>query len=601
MSAQDFQEQLRTSPNYPGCYLFRDTDGQVLYVGKALNIRRRVQVYRREGADGRSRFSDLLNLADAAEFFVTDNEREAILLEDKLVKLHQPPLNILLKDDKSFLLLNIDTSKAWPRLSLARKKRVGRGMFFGPYPSASSARRAKRLLMRAFGLRDCSDHTLNNRARACLKFDIGMCLGPCVNAVTADEYNDAVSQSQRVLNGEVAGRIKLERKKMHQASERLDYEVALRSRDRAIALEALSTPQKVRLSGDLDFDVIAIDVRGFFAILQYRDGDWVHSIKGQLAVVEEHEDAISALLSAAYRGANADIPKQILVQRLPEDHAQICEWLSSKADLKIKILAPARGEKRALVRMAERNARSQRGETSGATWQVVAQRISELTNLPIPAVVDCIDISHLQGEQRVASKVRFVEGRPERSQYRRYLVGGGRGNDDYQAMREVVGRVLDRRPQEGIADLIILDGGALQLGAGLEVCELKGQQVPLVALAKARKGRGPIAAEERLFVPGQDAASVLQRGAPERLFFERIRDEAHRFAISYHRRLRENLRLVLEDVPGVGPAKRKRLLDWAAGNLDSLRDSPPVELTAIDGIDLDLAEKIQVHLRNTLP
>ena len=598
---QLFQEQLRTAPARPGCYMFRGQDDEVLYVGKALDLRKRVQVYRREGADGRARFASLLEKAHCAEFFVTDNEREAILLEDGLVKQHQPPMNILLKDDKSFLLLNIDTTHQWPRLSLSRRQRQNSGKFFGPYPSATAARRTKRLLMQAFGIRDCSDHTINNRTRACLKYSIGMCSGPCVGAVDAGEYASAVAAAEAVLNGDVAGRIEMERKRMATASAKLEYEIAMRCRDRALALEALSAPQKVRLAEALDFDVIGIDVRGYFAILNYREGDWVHTIRGHQPLVEEHAEAVAALISAAYRSTTAEIPPRILVPALPEAAGSLADWLSELAGHKVSIVAPSRGEKRALVRMAESNARSQRGETGSASWPVVAQRLADMTLLPPPAVVDCIDVSHLQGEHRVASKVRFIEGRAERSQYRRYLVGGGTGNDDYAAMQEVVGRVLARAKEDGLADLIVLDGGRLQLDAGLTSCTAHGLDAPLVALAKARKGRGPVAAEERLFIPSKPTPLVLDRGTPERLFLERIRDEAHRFALAYHRSRRENLRLVLEDVPGVGPAKRKILLTWCKGNLDQLRDCCASEIAELAGIDLPLAERLQAHLRQVMP
>lgn len=597
-----FQSQLRRAPSRPGCYLFFDAADEVLYVGKAKNLRNRVQVYRREGADGRSRLAELLLRADRAEFRVTSTEMEAVLLEDRLVKLHQPALNVLLKDDKSFLLVQLDTRHSWPRLGLARRRARGRGEFFGPYPNSSAARRAKRLLQKAFGLRDCSDHTLANRRRPCLKHEVGLCSAPCVGKVDPRDYQAALQGAREVLEGRVQERIALEEERMQQASAQLEYEIALRARDRKRALEALAAPQRVRLAADRDFDVLGIDERGHFALLEYRDGDWVGTRQGRVPLVQAPGAMVSELLPALYRDPEREVPPEILIPALPEEEEVLQDWLRDRAGQKVALRAPARGEKRALVRLAESNARAQQGEVGRQPWPVVAERIAQIVQRPAPAVIDCIDVSHAQGKERVASKVRFVEGQPERASYRRYLVADGEGNDDFAAMHEIVQRVLLRRGEEGVADLIVLDGGKGQLNAGLAAAQEEGvTDAPLVALAKARRGRGPVAAEERLFLPGRSEAVILEPRSPERLFFERIRDEAHRFAITHHRKRRDNLRLVLEQVPGVGPARRKTLLDWCAGDLRKLRDADREELLNMPGMSVDLIDSLQEHLRRLLP
>ncbi|MDP7062633.1 MAG: excinuclease ABC subunit UvrC [Planctomycetota bacterium] len=594
-----FDEQLKTAPARPGVYLFFDANEKILYIGKAINLRKRVQVYRREGADGRPRLKELLRIARSAEFRVTDSEKEAILLEERLVKLHQPALNVLLKDDKSFLWVWLDTTHPWPRLGLARR-RSSKGEFFGPYPNASAARRAKRLLQGAFGIRDCSDHTLANRSRACLKHGIHLCSAPCVAKVETDEYAVALQGAREVLKGKVKGRLEKERAHMLNASTRQDYEIALRARDRIKALEALAEPQKVRLDANTDFDVLGVDERGYFALLQYRDGEWLHTRKGHLPLAGDPAAAVSELLVALYRD-EAELVPEVLVGAMPEEQHGLEQWLSSRFGRKVKLIAPQRGPKRALVRMAESNARAQSGAVAGAAWSEVARRIAEILKIPTPAIVDCIDVSHLQGHERVASKVRFSEGRPARGFYRRYLVADGSGNDDFAAMREVVQRVLARADEEGLPDLLILDGGRGQLSSGLESLASSGLDLNMVALAKARRGHGPVAAEERLFAPGREQAIILERGSPERLFCERIRDEAHRFAIGYHRSRRENLRLVLEQVTGIGASKRKTLLDFCAGDLGKLRDAAPEELTALPGVTSDLANALQEHLKRLMP
>lgn len=594
-----FERQLQTAPARPGCYLFFDDRDRVLYVGKAKNIRSRVQVYRREGADGRARFAELLQYAERAEFRVTDSEIEAVLLEERLVKMHQPPLNVLLKDDKAFLLLHLDTTHQWPRLGLARKRSM-RGEYFGPYPNAGATRRAKRLLQKAFGLRDCSDHTLANRRRPCLKYSVGLCSGPCVGKVTHEDYQEALASARQVLGGKVKERIYQEQMRMENASKVMEYEIALRARNRMQALQALAAPQKVRLQAGRDFDVLGIDERGLFALLEYRDGDWIATRYGRIPVVEAPAAMVSELVPALYR-VGAEIPAEILVPAMPEEVDAIQAWLRDQAGHAVTLVAPARGQKRALVRMAEANARARRGEVARVAWPILARRIAEITHLDAPAVVDCIDVSHLQGRERVASKVRFVEGKAERASYRHYLVGDGHGNDDFAAMREVVGRVINRVGEDGLADLIVLDGGKGQLSAGIDAVKEMGVSAPLIALAKARRGRGPVQAEERLFLPGRSEPFILEPQSPERLFFERIRDEAHRFAITHHRKRRENLRLVLEQIPGIGPAKRGTLLDWCEGDLAKLRDAPREILLELPGMSSDLIDSLQVHLFEVLP
>lgn len=598
--AADFADALRAAPDRCGVYLFRDAADGVLYVGKAKSLRKRMQAYLRAGGDGRARLQELHERAASAEYRVTDNEREAILLEDRLVKHHQPPLNVLLKDDKSFLLLHLDLQHPFPRLGLARRRERG-GAFFGPYPSAGTARRAKRLLMSAFGLRDCSDATFANRARPCLQYDVGLCSAPCVGRIDGDEYAERVTAAREVLGGRVAERLQAERERMAAAAEREEYEIALRARDRARALEDLAAPQKVRLEPGRDFDVLGLDERGHLALLQYRDGEWLHTRDGRVPLWESEAEAIGAILRALYRDPEAEVPPEILVPALPEDHAECEAWLGERAGRRVHVLAPARGEKRALVRMATANARAQRGAAPRAPWAEIAARLGEIARCSPPSVVDCVDVSHLQGHERVASRVRFVEGQAVRSAWRHYLVGGGSGNDDAGAMREVLARLLRRAPDEGLPDLLILDGGRPQLSAARELLAPRGIELPVVALAKARRGRGPVAAEERIFRLGRDEAIVLERGTPERLFCERVRDEAHRFALGFHRRRRENLRLLLEQVPGVGPRRRAILLDWCRGDLARLRDADPRDLAALPGIPWELIEPLQEHLRRVLP
>ena len=479
-----FVEQLKDAPSSSGVYVFRDRREQVLYVGKAKNIKQRVQVYSRDGADGRSRLEDLLEVAATAEFLITANEVEAIILESQLIKTHYPPMNVLLKDDKTFLFIRLDTSHQWPRLSLVRNRK-GRGEHFGPYPNASTARRAKRLVQKLCQLRDCSDSTLANRSRPCLKFGIKLCLAPCVAKCDAEEYSQALGNTRDILNGNVAPLLASERQAMARYSQEMAYENALRCRDNIKALESLQQKQNVRLVSGKDFDVVAIDVRGAYAVLQYRDGDWLHSTTGFVPLFDDSQNAMSKLLIALYADG-ADVPPEVLIDIEPKDLNQIQDAIASKTNSKFELLIPQRGQKRALVKMAQRNAQSLKGEQRALPYSSVARTICSLFDVPAPHIVDCIDVSHLQGNQCVASKVRFVDGQPEQSSYRHYLIAGGTGNDDFAAMREVVSRVLARRATEGLPDLLILDGGAQQLTSGQQILERDQVDLPLLSLAKAR-------------------------------------------------------------------------------------------------------------------
>ena len=594
-----FLADLQRAPDKPGCYLFFDPSARVLYVGKAKSIRRRVQVYRKKGADGRERFHNMLSEVASAEFRVTSSEKEALLLESNLVKAHQPPLNVLLKDDKSFLYLSLDRAHEFPRIGFARKPGK-RGDFFGPYPSASSARQAKRLLKQAFGLRDCSDHTLANRSRPCLQAEVGLCSAPCVRWVSKKDYEESVQNAIQVLKGNVDPRIREEIQMMERASETMEYESALRAQKRIKALRALGEPQHVQFDVKRDFDVIGLDERGEFVVLEYRGGSWLHTRQGTIPWIETRESALASLIPALY-SSQEDFPGEVLLPNLPDSEEALLSWMKEKAGRRVRFCYPKRGEKRALLRMAESNARARKGVLTSAQWPEVSKRLAERLHIPPPRVVDCVDISHLQGKETVASKVRFIEGRPEPAQWRRFLLAEEVGNNDFLAMEQVVGRIFARASEEGMADLLVLDGGPGQLSSVWKVLSPNHPRRSVVALAKARKGRGALQAEERIYIRGEPDPLILDPQTPERLFLERIRNEAHRFAITYHRKKRENLRFVLEQVPGVGPAKRKALLDFCKGDLTALKETSAQTLTDLKGIGLALAEDILAHLQRVLP
>ncbi len=593
-----FVEALAGAPSRPGCYVLEDGCGHVLYVGRAVDIRKRTRVYLRPGADGRARLADLLEKARGANFRVCGSEVEAILLEEQLVKELQPPLNVLLKDDKGFLHIRLGMHHAFPGISLTRRK-DRQGRTWGPFAHAGEARRTKKLLQRAFGLRDCSDSTLANRSRHCIKHEMDLCSAPCVGKRKKGLYQQDLDAARKVLKGETGGLIAEAEIAMEKASASENYEAALRARDRMTALRSLNEPQRVRLRRGEDFDVLGLDERGCFSLLEYRGGAWLGSRHGEARVVPGFEAAVSSLLSALY-GPTAEIPPEILLPAFPEDATAIEDWLSGVAGHRVRLKVPLRGEKRALVRLAESNARTLNSQSSRSSWGPVARALAPWAGGSPPAVVDAVDVSHFQGKDRVASRVRFVEGVAVPESWRRFVVKAGDGNDDARAMREVVGRILLGK-SGGLPDLLVLDGGPPQLAAGLLAAGDAESSLPMVALAKARDGGFVPAKEERIWIPGAEEAIPLREGHAARFFLEEIRDEAHRFAIAYHRSRRSNIKPVLSRVSGIGPVRGRALLEWSGGDLGRIRDAAPRDVAAVPGMNLGLAETVQQHLRDYLP
>jgi len=593
-----FVEALAGAPSRSGCYILEDARGHVLYVGRAVDIRKRTRVYLRPGADGRARLADLLENARGASFRVCGTEVEAILLEEQLVKELQPPLNVVLKDDKSFLHIRLGMNHAFPGISLTRRKSRD-GQTWGPFAHAGEARRTKKLIQRAFGLRDCSDSTLANRSRHCIKHEMGLCSAPCVGKRGGALYKQDLDAARQVLEGKTAGLIAAAEIDMERASASENYEAALRARDRMNALRSLNQPQRVRLRMGEDFDVLGLDERGCFSLLEYRGGAWLGSRHGEARVVPGIEAAVSSLLSALY-GPTVEIPPEILLPAFPEDTKAIEDWLSGVANHPVRLKVPLRGEKRALVRLAESNARILKRQSSRSPWGTVARALAPWAGGSPPSVVDAVDVSHFQGKERVASRVRFVEGVAAPESWRRFVVKAGDGNDDARAMREVVGRILVGK-SGGLPDLLVLDGGPPQLAAGLAAAGDTGASLSMVALAKARGGGLVPAKEERVWIPGAEEAIPLGKGHAARFFLEEIRDEAHRFAITHHRSRRANIKTVLTRVSGIGPAKGRALLEWSGGDLGLIRDSAPRDLAAVPGMNRGLAEAVQQHLRDFLP
>jgi len=595
----------------PGVYLFRDEGGSVLYVGKARNLRARLSSYRRPGRDGRLGVLFIERDARAVETIVTRTEGEALLLEDTLIKQHKPPHNVRLKDDKSFLMIRVDLDERFPRLKFVRahrprqgkQKGAGRSRLFGPYPSASSVRHTLSDLHRVVPLRDCTDAVLDNRSRPCLKHQIGLCCAPCVDLVDAGEYAEHVERALAVLGGDT---LELERdleQRMRAASEAQEYERAGSWRDRLRALRRTVEGQGVRPRDRVERDVLAWARRGQHAAvhrLAFKDGRLAESRSFEFRSELPDEELCHVILTALYGGGRRALPAEGGLPCAPTEPELLEASLGREG---LRLLVPGAGERRRMLEMAGENARvhlEKRLSADESDQAALAQLVS-LVDLPSDCsapVIDTFDVSNFQGAHVVASRVRFRNGRSDRSGYRRFKLRGVDGQDDFAAMREVVLRSLRRGMREDeLPDLVVIDGGPQQLAKAIEAREEAGAwEVRVVSLAKARRERrvgGALkpASEERVFLDPESEGVELARNTAVRHLFERMRDEAHRFAITYHRKERGKIRSQLDSIPGIGPVRRKALLR-RFGSVQGVARASVEELAAMPGIGAELARLI---------
>jgi excinuclease ABC subunit C len=586
----------------------------VLYVGKARGLRSRLRSYRRPGGDGRLQIPFLERDAASVETIVTRTEVEALLLEDTLIKQHKPVHNIRLKDAKSFLMLRLDANEQFPRFKFVRahspkldKKsgaQQGRARFFGPFASARSVRRTLSDVHRVVPLRDCPDSVFDHRTRPCLKHQMGLCAAPCVGLISREEYEVLVERAAAILGGDTG---ELEREleaRMSTASKELEFERAAAWRDRLAALRRTVERQGVRPSDDVDRDVLALARRGNEAVvhrLAFREArlseSRSHLFRSELPDAELWHDVLTAL----YGGGRRAVPREIVLGVEPAERELLQDSLGGGT----KLVVPSGGERKRMLDLAGENARTvlARREREQAVEEAALEELEQLADLDgAPDVIDCFDISNLQGTNVVASRVRFRGGHADKAGYRRFRVRGVQGQDDFASMREVVGRSLKRGVEEGeLPDLIVIDGGAQQLESALAARDEAGAwDVPMIGLAKARsertvRGARKEASEERIYLPGAKEPIDLARHSAARHLLERIRDEAHRFAITYHRKERGRITSQLDSIPGVGDVKRKALLR-RFGSVAGVREASVEEIAGLPGIGPELAQVIREHL-----
>jgi len=602
---------LARVPEGPGVYLFKNREGDVLYVGKASSLRGRLASYRRMATDERLNVRFMEKDACSVETIVTRTEKEALLLEDSLIKTRKPAHNIRLKDDKSFLMLRLDLDEAFPRLKFVRAHSPkagasGRSRLFGPYASARRARATLGALHRVVPLRDCPDSVMNHRTRPCLKHPLGLCSAPCVGLIGAGDYSVLVEKAARVLSGDAEEVERDLERQMREAAKRHEYERAAVWRDRLAALRGTLEGQATVPRDRIRRDVLHFARRGDEVVvhrLAFRDArlqeSRSHAFRSQLPDGEMLHSVVTAL----YAGGSREVPEELVLPDEPSDRG----LLEGNLGAGVKIVVPRGGERARMLDLAGENARAEllRREHEADAEQTALAEIAAIAHLEAPPeVIDCFDVSNLQGSNVVASRVRFRSGHADKEGYRRFRVRNVEGQDDFASMREVVLRSLRRGVEDGeLPDLVVIDGGAAQLASALAAREEAGAfDVAMIGLAKARadrkvRGKARESVEERVFLPGADVAVELARHSAARHLLERIRDEAHRFAITYHRKERGRIRSEIDSIPGIGPARRRALLT-RFGSVQGLRGATAEDIAAVPGIGAELAAAIREHLRN---
>lgn len=598
MDRSELIKKIETLPNSPGAYMMKNEAGRVIYVGKARELKKRVSSYFRDNERKDPKTKLLIkNIADI-DFIVTDTEAEALLTEVTLIKEYRPRYNIDLKDDKNYLCLRMDKSEDFPRFTLIRNMRRDGAIYFGPYTEAKAIRNSLKWLSATFGLRQCTDHKFKNRTRPCLYYEIGQCSGPCSELISLEEYVKNVDEAVMFLKGKDEDLIGELTDKMNTYSKEMRYEEAAVTRDRIDAIKKIVEVQKVITSDTKDRDIIGIYREGLslgISILFTRGGRLVGSFYQLFRnVLDEDPEALQSFLEQFYRG-DRYIPDEILLPKDVPDIEVLEGWLNLERKTTIKI--PKRGILKGLVKMAEKNA-----ETSFAEWKRTKESkeeaIGALTrrlglSAP-PKRMECFDISNIHGSLSVGSMAVFIDGDPEKGEYRHFKIRGSSGADDYAMMDEVIRRRMKNLVDDNLPDLIVIDGGKGHLNMAASVLKDLGiKDIPVVSIAKERIDKTK---PDKLYLPGRKNPITVRGSSSAFFLLMQLRDEAHRFAVEYHRKLRRkrSISSALDEIPGVGENRKKSLLKHFQ-RVGDIKGASIEELQSVPGISPKLAKAIKEY------
>lgn len=597
------QESADALPTGPGVYLFKAKDGSVLYVGKAQNLRSRVRQYL-SGGDGRVQIPALVERAVDVDVLITENVKDALLLENELIKQYKPVFNVRLRDDKQYLALRLDPTEEWPRLRMVRKFRRDGAEYFGPYTSSIELKESLGDLRRIFPLRSCSDAVLRDyrrRGRPCIEFEMKRCAAPCCDRVDTAGYDELVHGTLLFLRGRSAELVTSLQERMERASESENFEEAARVRDRIAGVQRTIERQRIIVELPVDRDVFGFAQEGDdceVQVLHVREGRVVGAEGFDFSDVQIDPGILMSSFLGQYYGEEFGrrVPAEVLTPMAIDDSEPLLAMLCDRAERPVKIKTPKRGDLTKLVQMATDNAESSLGRRLRARTSVdgALEEIRKRCDLKVlPRRIECYDVSNLQGTLAVASRVVFEDGVAMKTDYRRYRIQHAKAGDDYDCLREVLQRRVTRLDKEPLPDLLMVDGGRGQLGVLTAVLTDVGAEVDTLGLSKERDGEGPKARvkrggglkAERVFRPGRANPIMLHPGSRGLLLLQRVRDESHRFAIDFQRKLRRkvNFTSILEELPGIGPVKRKALLK-TMGSLKRIREASLEELRNISAL-----------------
>jgi len=594
-------------PAKPGVYLFKDKEGKVIYVGKAANLNSRVRSYFGAPSNLSSKIQRLVAKIQDFEFVVTNSEQEALILECNMIKKYIPRYNVRLKDNKTFPYLKIDINEDWPGVYITRRVQKDGARYFGPFASAGSVRKTLRLIKKIFPFRSCSKRIDGKDKRPCLDYYIRRCLGPCIGAVEKQEYHDVINQVILFLQGKQELILRELNAKMKAAAQQLQFEKAALLRDQIKAIEKVIEGQRIAITLQGEKDIIGLaqnEKQAYVELFSIRNNKLIgqdhfimEGIKG------ESPGQIMTSFVKQYYASASYIPPLILLQHPVDEPVVLSEWLEQQRGSRVELQVPQRGAKKKLVDTAAENAARglELAQAKEMKVGVISSGLQELKNklrLPkMPRRIECYDVSNIQGALAVGSMVVLEKGWPKPAHYRRFRIKTVAGADDYAMIQET----LRRRFKRGLAgegtwaiipDLVLIDGGKGQLNAALELRQELGlDSIPMVSLAKEN---------EEVFIPGDPQPVYIAKDSPALHILQRARDEAHRFAISYHRRLRhkEGITSALDNIPGIGPRRKKALLK-KFGSIEAIKEASSEELSQTEGITSAVAQKVKEYLRNS--